>query len=196
MWDSKYLVSIFPRRHCDHQFHNGNPDEEHMQLLSLNKISQFPLHSGTMGLLPGCWLSSYSWGPIIASKPLPSHRPHSFYPTAFLHLHQPLLSSFPCLGLLFVTSCIIYHISFHSVFTFLPPFLFIPPSFISPLATIQGESVRDHVSLAVIDQINKWLFYTVTPCEAHLHQSVPGSRRDQVCQRTLLNMIDFWVDLL
>lgn len=71
MWDSKYLVSIFPRRHCDHQCHNRNPDEEHMQLLSLNKISQFPLHRGTMGLSPGRWLSSYSPGAIIAAKPLP-----------------------------------------------------------------------------------------------------------------------------
>ncbi len=70
MWDSKYLVSIFPRRHCDHQCHNGNPDEDHMQLLSLNKISQFPLHPGTMGLSPGSWLSSYSPGAIIAAKPL------------------------------------------------------------------------------------------------------------------------------
>lgn len=67
----KYLVSIFPRHHCDHQCHNGNPDEEHMQLLSLNKISQFPLHPGTMGLSAARWLSSYSPGAIIAAKPLP-----------------------------------------------------------------------------------------------------------------------------
>lgn len=84
MWDSKYLVSIFPRRHCDHQCHNGNPDEEHMQLLSLNKISQFPLHPSTMGLSPGRWLSSYTPGAIIAAKTLPL--------TTLTHF-TPLLSS-------------------------------------------------------------------------------------------------------
>lgn len=71
MWDSKYLVSIFPGRQCDHQWHNGNPDEEHMQLLSLNKISQFPLHSSTMGPSPGRWLSSYFPRAIIEAKTLP-----------------------------------------------------------------------------------------------------------------------------
>lgn len=52
-WDSKYLVSIQPRRHCDHRWHNGFPDEERAQLRSLNKISQFPLLLSTMAL---AWL--------------------------------------------------------------------------------------------------------------------------------------------
>lgn len=86
MWDSKYLVSIFPGRQCDHQCHNGNPDEEHMQLLSLNKISQFPLRSGTMGPLPGRWLSSYFPRAIIKAQPLP--------PTTLIHFTALCSSSF------------------------------------------------------------------------------------------------------
>lgn len=86
MRDSKYLVSIFPGRQCDHQCHNGNPDEEHMQLLSLNKISQFPLHCGTMGPLPGRWLSSYFPRAIIKAQPLP--------PTTLIHFTALCSSSF------------------------------------------------------------------------------------------------------
>lgn len=89
MWDSKYLVSIFPRRHCDQQSHNGNPDEEHMQLLSLNKISQFPLHSSTMGPSPGRWLSSYFLAATIATKPLPLTAITHFTPLLWLSLLSP-----------------------------------------------------------------------------------------------------------
>lgn len=90
IWDSKYFASIFPWRHCDHHCHNGNPDEEHMQLLSLNKISPFPLHPSTMGLSAARWLSSYSPGAIIAAKPLPPTSHSLFLSSVFTNHLQSL----------------------------------------------------------------------------------------------------------
>lgn len=192
MWDSKYLVSIFPRRHCDHQFHNGNPDEEHMQLLSLNKISQFPLHPGTMGLSPGRWLSSYTWGAIIASKPLPSLHPHSFYPTSLLRLHQPSPDSFPMLWVCYLSQMT----SFHSAFTSLPP-LFVSLFFSPPFLRNRGKSERDLVPLAVTDLIDKRLLLERYPIL--LMWGTPLSEWHcscGVCQGAVLIMRDFWVGLL
>lgn len=72
-WDSKYLVSIQSRRHCDHRWHNGFPDEERAQLLSLNKISQFPLHPSTMAL---AWLLIE----FLLSRSYNSSRSHALSP--------------------------------------------------------------------------------------------------------------------
>lgn len=108
MWYSKYLVSVSPRLHCNHQLHNGNADEECMQLLSLTKISQFPLLQGTIGLSPGHWLSSYSPGAILAAKPLPpapSPTPTLlplFFFYYFFYLHPNFLSFFRSLPLHFL----------------------------------------------------------------------------------------------
>lgn len=150
MWDSKYLVSIFPRRHCDHQCHNGNPDEEHMQLLSLNKISQFPLHPGTMGLSPGRWLSSYSPGAIIAAKPLPPTTLTQFTPLPSSAFINPR----PTPSLTWVLDFCHILRSFHPIFTL--PLRSSSPSIylsfiISPLSlsnlatltlTLRGKSER------------------------------------------------------
>lgn len=67
--DSKY--SFCPLRFLpDQSYHNANPDEEHMQLLSLNKISKFQLYPSTMAAALVCWLSSYSVGLLIVFLPL------------------------------------------------------------------------------------------------------------------------------
>lgn len=146
-WDSKYLVSIQPRRHCDHRWHNGFPDEERAQLLSLNKISQFPLHTAQW-LSPGCWLSSYSPGAIIAAGATPPRYPQPLPPDFIRALRAK--------GRGFIIAEI-----FHSLHVFLfachdPPIIvllcFFPPSFISPHIAWQLAS------LAVIDQIDKWIF--------------------------------------
>lgn len=68
--ESKY--PSYPQRFLpDQRHHNGNPDEKHMQLLSLNKISKFQLYPGTMATALVCWLSSYSVGLLIVLSPLP-----------------------------------------------------------------------------------------------------------------------------
>lgn len=158
MWDSKYLVSIFPRRHCDYQCHNGNPDEEHMQLLSLNKISQFPLHPSTMGLSAARWLSSYSPRAIIAAKPLP--------PTTLIHF--TLLSSSVFTShrqslawtLLFVTS-VIFSFSIASLPSLLSLFLslFTFSLFFAPLGHSHLHTARerpDFFGLYLIWSINDY----------------------------------------
>lgn len=190
MWDSKYLVSVFPRRHCDHQCHNGNPDEEHMQLLSLNKISQFPLHPGTMGLSPGRWLSSYSPGAIIAAKPLPHTTLTHFSPASLLRLHQPSWDLFTqCSHNLLLSSSLYVYFS---LFNSLPFSVHLWYS-----SSDSEERARDtcFLRLILIWSISGY-FQSVTPpywCEAQLHQNGNLAAVETVCQGAVLIMRDFEV---
>lgn len=82
--DSKYPSC--PQRFLpDQRHHNGGPDEEHMQLLSLNKISKFQLYPSTMATALVCWLSSYSVGLLIASSPLPCEVLRGFPSPSSIH---------------------------------------------------------------------------------------------------------------
>lgn len=189
-WDSKYLVSIQPRRHCDHRWHNGFPDEERAQLLSLNKISQFPLHPSTMAL---AWLLIE----FLLSRSYNSSRSHALSPpsTASSRLHPSSWGKgerFYYSGDLSSRLCLSVFLSSSPP---LPPIIVslcsFPPFFISP--HIAWQLASWHLRTQSIESISGYFSSLSLSywCGRHLYEPGLTAAAQTGCQGAALIMRDF-----
>lgn len=184
-WDSKYLVSIQPRRHCDHRWHNGFPDEERAQLLSLNKISQFPLHPSTMAL---AWLLIE----FLLSRSYNSSRSHALSPpsAASSRLHPSSRGK----GERFYYSWDLLFTPPHFLFSCHHPPIIGSLCFFFPLLLFR-HTLRDswHLWPLSIESISGY-FSTLSPsywCGRHLYEPGLAAAAQTGCQGAALIMRDF-----